>query len=131
MPADQLQHINIRCADVEAARDFYVGVVGLSVGPRPPFASVGYWLYADRQPVIHLVQRTAGDARAGNGCVDHVGFHGVDLEGTRRQLHSAGIPFREQVVPEDGTVQIFVIDPDGLKVELNFQPTGVASSDLI
>ena len=120
MPADQLQHVNIRCADVEAARDFYVRVVGLSVGARPAFASVGYWLYAGELPIVHLVQRTAAEAVSGQGCVDHVGFRGVDLDDTRRQLQAAGIPFREQVVPHDGTVQLFVIDPDGLKVELNF-----------
>ncbi|HXT68635.1 MAG TPA: VOC family protein [Vicinamibacterales bacterium] len=121
MPVDQLQHVNIRCADVEAAKDFYLRVVGLTVGPRPPFQSVGYWMYAGGNPVVHLVQRPAGeDAAVGPGNLDHVGFRGVDLEGTRAQLRGAGVPFREQVVPGDGTVQIFVVDPNGLKVELNF-----------
>ena len=121
MPVDQLQHVNLRCADVEIAKNFYVHVVGLTVGPRPAFASVGYWMYLGDHPVVHLVQRPAGeDAKTGAGNLDHVGFRGVDLEGTRSGLRAAGIPFREQVVPRDGTVQIFVVDPDGLKVELNF-----------
>jgi len=121
MPVDQLQHVNIRCADVEAAKDFYVQVVGLTVGPRPPFASIGYWMYLGDHPVVHLVQRPdSEDAKTDTGNLDHVGFRGVDLEGTRAGLRAAGIPFREQVVPRDGTTQIFVVDPDGLKVELNF-----------
>ena len=121
MPVDQLQHVNIRCADVEAARDFYVRVIGLQVGPRPPFESVGYWMYLGDHAVVHLVQRPPGEAPAsGPGNLDHVAFRGVDLETTRAQLRAAGVTFREQAVPRDGTVQIFVVDPDGLKVELNF-----------
>ena len=48
-------------------------------------------------------------------------FHAVDLEGTRQNLTAAGIPFREAVVPRDHTVQIFIHDPDGLTIELNFE----------
>jgi catechol 2,3-dioxygenase-like lactoylglutathione lyase family enzyme len=93
----------------------------LTVGARPPFASVGYWMYLGEHPVVHLVQRPAGEnAMAGAGHLDHVGFRGVDIEGTRAGLLAAGIPFREQVVPRDGSIQIFVVDPDGVKVELNF-----------
>jgi catechol 2,3-dioxygenase-like lactoylglutathione lyase family enzyme len=44
MPVDRFQHINIRAADVERTRDFYVRALDLRVGDRPPFASTGYWL---------------------------------------------------------------------------------------
>lgn len=121
MPIDQLQHVNIRCADVEAAKNFYSRVLDLKVGPRPPFQSTGYWMYLGEHPIVHLVQRPAGEpAMSGPGNLDHVGFGGVDLEGTRAQLNAAGIPFREQIVPRDNSVQIFIVDPDGIKVELNF-----------
>src|SRR3954470_7551166 len=98
MPIDGFQHVNIRTADLDRARDFYVRALGLRVGDRPPFASTGYWLYLDAVPVVHLVQLTAGETReAGSGRVDHVAFHGVDLAGTREALNAAGIPFREAV----------------------------------
>jgi catechol 2,3-dioxygenase-like lactoylglutathione lyase family enzyme len=121
VPVDQLQHVNIRCADVHRSRDFYANVLGLREGERPPFPSAGYWLYVGAVPVIHLVQRTtaASDA-AGSGAIDHVAFHGVDLAATRARLQAASLPFREAVVPRDGTVQFFVHDPDGVKIELNF-----------
>ena len=121
MPVHELQHVNIRCANVDAAREFYVRALGLTVGPRPPFQSRGYWMYAGGQPIVHLVQRPAGEAPAsGPGNVDHVGLGGVDLAGTRAHLQAEGIPYREQVVPGNGSVQIFVMDPDGVRVELNF-----------
>jgi catechol 2,3-dioxygenase-like lactoylglutathione lyase family enzyme len=122
MPIDGFQHVNIRTADVERARDFYERALGLRVGDRPPFASVGYWLYLGDTPVVHLVQLGHDETRAqGSGRLDHVAFHGVDLEATRRTLQAAAIPFREAVVPRDQTVQIFIHDPDGLKIELNFE----------
>ena len=122
MPIDGFQHVNIRTRDVERARDFYERALGLRVGDRPPFASVGYWLYLGEVPVVHLVQLAPDDTREpGSGRLDHVAFHGVDIEATRRTLQAAGIPFREALVPRDNTVQIFIHDPDGLKIELNFE----------
>jgi len=123
MAVDVLQHINIHAADVERSKDFYVRVLGLRVGPRPPVASVGYWLYLGAQPVVHLVQRkTEVPPAAGNGAIDHVAFHGTDLDSTRRVLQAAGVPFREAVIPRDRSTQLFVHDPDGIKIELNFDP---------
>jgi catechol 2,3-dioxygenase-like lactoylglutathione lyase family enzyme len=119
----ELQHINIRCADVESSRRFYE-CLGLAVGSRPPFTSRGYWLYAGTIPVVHLVQRPNGEAVAGPGTgnLDHVAFEGKDLASTRRMLNSQGITFREALVPRDGVTQLFVADPDGITLELNFAP---------
>jgi catechol 2,3-dioxygenase-like lactoylglutathione lyase family enzyme len=122
MPIDGFQHVNIRSVDADRARDFYVRALGLRVGDRPPFASSGYWLYLGDVPVVHLVQLAPDDRREpGSGRIDHVAFHGVDIDATRQTLNDAGIPFREAIVPRDNTVQIFIYDPDGLKLELNFE----------
>jgi catechol 2,3-dioxygenase-like lactoylglutathione lyase family enzyme len=120
---DALQHINLRSADVDRSRRFYVEVIGLEIGPRPPLASNGYWLYLGGVPVIHLVQQAAdGPSPNGSGAVDHVAFHGVDFDATRHRFSTLGIPFREAVIPRDGTRQLFVHDPDDVKIELNFDP---------
>ena len=125
MAVDALQHINVRSADVDRSRDFYVNVIGLTEGLRPPLASVGYWLYLDGTPVIHLVQHSAGGSpHTGSGVVDHVAFHGVNFEATRNRFGAQGIAFCEAVIPRDGTRQLFIHDPDGVKIELNFDPAG-------
>ena len=121
MPIEGFHHINVRSADVEAARAFYERVLGLRAGDRPPFESTGYWLYVGDRPLVHLVQRRPGEAGpSGPGALDHVAFGAVDLEGMRRHLNERAVPFRETVVPRDGNVQIVIHDPDGLKIELNF-----------
>jgi len=123
MPLSRLQHINIRCSDLEASRQFYEAL-GLRAGTRPPFASQGYWLYLDSEPVVHLVQRPADESaqNGGTGNLDHVAFEGRDVEETRLVLRVPGLVFREAVVPRDGVVQIFVSDPDGVTLEMNFAP---------
>ena len=121
MPARAFQHINTRSVNVTITKDFYVRILGLREGDRPPFPSTGYWLYLGDTPVVHLVQRPAGEpAAAGAGNLDHIAFEASDLDGTRTALRSAGLEFREAVVPRDGTRQIFVHDPDGIRIELNF-----------
>jgi catechol 2,3-dioxygenase-like lactoylglutathione lyase family enzyme len=58
--------------------------------------------------------------RSGSGAVDHVAYHGVDFEATRGRLSASGLAFHQAVIPRDGTRQLFVHDPDGIKIELNF-----------
>lgn len=128
MPMGALQHINIRCADVLKSRDFYVHIMGLTDGPRPPFASVGYWMYVGGEPVVHLVQKPPGEPARGPGTgeVDHIAFEGHELDAFKAVLTAAGLPFREAVVPRDQTIQIFVRDPDGVQLELNFADPAAA-----
>jgi len=38
----------------------------------------------------------------------------------REKLRAAGLAFRDRVVPGTGLKQIFVPDPEGVMVELNF-----------
>jgi catechol 2,3-dioxygenase-like lactoylglutathione lyase family enzyme len=124
MPIRKLQHINIRCADAERSKQFYADLLGLRVGPRPPFASRGYWLYADEEPVVHLVQKPPGEKQLGRGTgdLDHVAFEGLDLATTRETLRAGHYDFRETLVPRDNVIQLFVSDPDGIMLELNFAP---------
>ena len=55
MPAMSLNHYTILARDLEATKDFYTDVVGLSVGDRPPLNFPGYWLYCGGVPTVHLI----------------------------------------------------------------------------
>lgn len=129
MPAEQLEHVTVRCADLDATRAFYADILGLSVGPRPDFPFKGHWLYCGGVPVVHLVdkaeteRRHSDRAHAGvdTGALDHVAFRGGDIDAMRATLRTAGLEFRETGVPGGRLQQIFVSDPNGVLIELNFR----------
>jgi catechol 2,3-dioxygenase-like lactoylglutathione lyase family enzyme len=119
MPVIGFNHFNLRAPQplVDRLRDFYVEVVGLHVGWRPPFDFGGYWLYLGEQAVLHLVEAPAhGDG----GTYDHIAFTASDAPGMEARLREQGVPFRSSNVPATGRTQIFVKDPAGNGVEFNF-----------
>jgi catechol 2,3-dioxygenase-like lactoylglutathione lyase family enzyme len=124
MPARALEHFTIRCRDLEHTRDFYSGVLGLTVGPRPNFNFAGYWLYAGETPVVHLVADEgavgARDDGESTGRLDHIAFRGENFDAMVALLDAQGIAFRRTTVPGFRLRQLFVRDPDGILVELNF-----------
>jgi len=127
MPVEMLEHYTIRCASLEATRDFYRDVLGLSVGERPNFPFKGYWLYLGGVPIVHLVdaqesaERDGAHHGADTAALDHIAFRGLDLDATRATLKSRGLRYRENEVPGARISQIFVHDPDGILIELNFR----------
>ena len=56
----------------------------------------------------------------GSGSVDHIALSGDDCEGMRKRLDQRGVPYRELKLPELDIEQLFVEDPNGLTVELQF-----------
>lgn len=126
MPAAQLEHYTIRCRDLERTRAFYSEMLGLSVGPRPNFGFPGYWLYCGEVPVVHLVTGAgavgkASDDAEGTGHLDHIAFRATDVAAMIAKLKANDLPFRENKVPDFRVHQVFVHDPDGILVELNFR----------
>jgi catechol 2,3-dioxygenase-like lactoylglutathione lyase family enzyme len=119
MTLRRLDHVTVNCADLERSRTFYAQVLALRDGERPAFPFPGAWLYAGERPVIHLVGE--GAAQPSTGAFDHVAFEAEDFDGTRARFEALNIPFRESRVPAAGLRQLFVHDPDGVKIELNFR----------
>jgi catechol 2,3-dioxygenase-like lactoylglutathione lyase family enzyme len=127
MHVQRLDHVNVRTHDLEATRRFYVDVVGLRVGDRPPFDFPGLWLYDDRVAVIHVTGLGPADARTGDtGSVDHIAFRVEGLGAMRERVARLGVPVRECIVPRNGDLQIFLTDPNGLNIELTFAAAEVA-----
>ncbi len=137
--AISLNHFSIRTVDLDACERFYCGLLGLEKGPRPPFPFPGLWLYAGdtgeyANAAVHIIgidrndpeglKRYLGDREetslAGSGAVDHVAFFVTGLADTLQKLRDAGIEGRERTVPLLGLHQVFVDDPNGIVVELNF-----------
>ena len=134
-----LNHFSIRTFEIDACRDFYAGVLGLAVGPRPAFAVPGYWLYAGdtavpSNAVVHVIGMDRNDSAGlkqylgdrdvgslhGSGAVDHVAFFVTGLAEMRANLAAQAVASRERKVPGLGLYQVFVTDPNGIVIELNY-----------
>ena len=130
MKLKSLDHILLLADDLEATKDFYVDVIGLAVGEQPDFRFPGYWLYAGSRACIHLAGRraTGGDAsasdthgsRGSTGPIDHIAFAVDDCDAARADLDRRGIAYTHQKVPGAPLQQLFITDPNGVAVELNF-----------
>jgi len=131
MPIDGLNHFNLRVhrSELEAVKDFYVDVLGLVIGERPPFDSSGYWLYADNAPIVHLVEANPDESLAATGpnVIDHLAFQCTDLEEATVRLQSAGVEFEARQVPGTTQHQLFMSDPVGVGVELIFEDLSAAA----
>ena len=131
MPLGVLQHFTLEPSNLEATKDFYCEVLGLENGDRPPLGFPGYWLYSGGTPTVHLLgprQPRDGVVVRGEkkfddtGRFDHIAFAATDIDQVRARLEAKKVKFRENTVPRTGAKQIFLHDPDGVGVELNFPP---------
>ena len=137
--AISLNHFSIRSLDLPACERFYCGLLGLALGPRPPFPFPGLWLYAGdttqwANAVVHIIGIDRNDPEGlkqylgdrdesslhGTGAVDHVAFFVTGLADTMKRLQAQGVECRERTVPLLNLHQVFVDDPNGVVVELNF-----------
>ncbi len=134
-----LNHFSIRTLDLPATKNFYVSLLGLVDGPRPEFPFPGHWLYQGPTDVyanaaVHIIGIDRNDASGlkqylgdreetqltGSGALDHVAFFATDLAGMLDRLSKMGIEARRRDVPGLGLHQLFLDDPNGIVVELNY-----------
>ena len=133
MPLSHIEHFLLQTEDMEATREWYVRVLGMRVGPSPDFKFPVFWLYLGDKDVIHVTQggaqvsenrkryvgQQSTDVR-GTGVVDHIAFRATGLKQMIEHLDSLGISFRQRMVSDQGLDQLFLMDPNELKIELNF-----------
>ena len=101
MPLDRLDHYFVYASDLERTRAFYSEVLGLEQGPRPDFGFPGFWFYLEDRPVVHV-----GNEEFEGGYTE---------DGEERNLS-----FERREIPDFSLSQLFINDPDGVTIELNF-----------
>ena len=118
-----LDHFNIRTRKLAETVSFYEDILGLEKGARPNFAFPGAWMYSEGKPVVHLVDisRTEEAQKPDSGCVHHVAFVSRSFDGMKQRLESKSMRFEARQVPGGDLWQIFVNDPNGVMIELNYE----------
>jgi catechol 2,3-dioxygenase-like lactoylglutathione lyase family enzyme len=124
MRIKKLDHITIRTALLEETIAFYSQVLGMTVGPFPGGdLGRGAWIYDEGgQPAVHLGLLREEEAQTrGSGAIDHVAFEGVGHDELAARLTRLGMDFKRNEVASINLRQLFVRDPNGILVELNFR----------
>ena len=132
MPVTTLNHYFVRTNDLEKARAFYCDVLGFEVMPRPDFPFPGYWLGIDGNVQVHMGPHGIEHAQTyylgsppdvatdNSGVVDHIAFLATEPQAMLQHCETHSVPVRKRYFPEFKLFQIFVTDPDGITIELNY-----------
>ena len=117
-----MNHFTVIAEDRQKTLDFYVGLLGLTEGYRPDLGFDGAWLYGGgTQAILHLYfDRKPPAQRA--GVIDHMAFSASDVKGVKARFDAAGIKYDLRRQTGSGIWQLFSYDPNGAKVELDFEP---------
>lgn len=114
-----MNHFTVLASDLDATLRFYCDMLGLTNGQRPAFDFPGAWLYSGDTAVLHVVAGRPVPHPPG-GVIDHMAFSAKDLGNTVARLAESGIAYDLRQLPGGGTWQLFFRDPDGARVELDF-----------
>jgi len=130
MPITQMQHYMVLSKDLEKTRHFYCDVLGLRTGFRPPFDFEGLWIYVGDVAVVHVATQTSYEVsgrvesagkRHGSGSVDHIAFSADNYDELVSSFDRHGVKYRATKVPDSDLRQLFVLDPDGIQIEINIR----------
>jgi catechol 2,3-dioxygenase-like lactoylglutathione lyase family enzyme len=129
----RMEHFLVLTDDIEATKNFYCDALGMHVGFRPELDFAGYWVYLGDVPVVHIADHASyvdwtrevgipiSSGPPGTGALDHVAFNAEGFDEMAGGLRARGIELSHNVLADIKLKQIFLKDPNGLSIELNFR----------
>ena len=106
----RIHHIALRVRDLEGAREFYCGLLGLEEMKRDGSRSI--WLRAG--DAVLMLERTLRGTGPDAGSGHVLALAAEDLARWEQKLAAAGIPIEDRT-----PYTLFVRDPDGHRVALS------------
>ncbi len=151
MPLTHIEHFLVAADDIDATRDWYARVLGMQSGAHPDFGFPVHWMYLSGVDIVHIgpSAKMAGEIQKqylgrtsqggqGTGAVDHIAFRATGLSQMLSHLRDQRVPFTQRRANGQALFQLFMLDPNGIKIELNYaaaEAEGIApelmASDLI
>ena len=119
---DGMNHFTITAEDREKTLDFYVGLLGLREGHRPDLGFPGAWLYGSGPQAVLHIYWDRPMPRDRTGVIDHMAFTASNLKEVKARFDERGVKYDLRRQAGAGTWQLFSYDPNGAKVELDFDP---------
>jgi len=117
---DSLDHITIITKYLKKTTDFYINILGMELdNNRPPFNFDGAWLSLNNRAVVHVVVNNNHITNNNKPTLDHIAFRAKDIELIKNNLDIHKIKYVEKITPDNKILQLFVTDPNGIKLELS------------
>lgn len=116
-----IHHVSLAVRDLDVAKQFYTGLLGMQEIERPPFRSTGTW-YGIGSQQLHLLQHPQGHTlrEAGIDTTDgHFAIWVKSHNETIAWLEQQGIEYEARPDSVAGFAQIFVLDPDRNIIEFD------------
>ena len=142
MPLHHLEHFLIQPENLDETAAWWCDVLGLEEGPHPDFGFPVKWLYIGENDVVHMTTggTNVSDARKiyrgqqsevvhGSGVVDHIAFRCTGLAETLTHLRRKSVAVQKRRVDDQALYQLFLLDPNGVKVELNLDADEIKEVD--
>jgi catechol 2,3-dioxygenase-like lactoylglutathione lyase family enzyme len=134
MPLSHIEHFLVAADDIDATRDWYARVLGMTSGAHPEFGFPVHWMYLGDVDVVHIgpsakaanpiqrayLGRTSQDTGTGTGAIDHIAFRATGLRVMLEHLRAHGVSFKQRRANGQALFQLFFHDPNGVKIELNY-----------
>jgi catechol 2,3-dioxygenase-like lactoylglutathione lyase family enzyme len=121
-----IDHINIGTHRLDETVAFFRDALGLSLGWRPNFGMGGAWLYAGDTAVVHLVDLAEAKLPSNQAALDHFAFRIDDFDAAVARLDAAGVKYRAVDIADTPIRQVFLRDPNGVNIELNYRGAALA-----
>ena len=129
MPLLDLHHVAIKSQDLEATEKFYTQVLDMKKVKRPEFSFPGIWLQMGNT-MFHVYGGDPGKTHNGNykysqrqSPIDHIALLAKGFDKMREKLKKHHCEWRQNNVPDMKLWQLFVLDPSGVLIELNYDAT--------
>lgn len=117
-----INHINIvvTSAQLPDVVAFYEQIIGLKSGPRAVSKRDGAWLYCHDTAIIHLSVVPEAPYSGRDTYFNHVALTCSGVADWMRNLNDHAIPYDIDYRPSPEMTQLFLYDPVGIRIELNF-----------
>ena len=122
----RIDHVNIRTPLFDETLAFYEACLGLVRGPcgSARHRRQNAWLYGDDgTALVHVNGPEPGEPVADAGCqsrLQHFALACEGLDAWRTRLRQQSVAFQELALPGRGLVQLNLVDPNGIAIELTF-----------
>ncbi len=145
MAISHLEHFLVVARDYEETVNWYIDNLGFAKGPHPDFGDdvEVTWLYLGERDIIHIVPPRPDDVPGekpdpnaapqeiaqGGRPIHHIAFRAENRKEMTARLTERGITYLEQQASKQDLYQVFIRDPNGITVELNFPAEDAADME--